>query len=140
MGKLAAVALMMGSFSLGYVAVGALDPNDPTNPRRGEVEYGDRTDWIWVNPAHTWRKELYYPEVKHNGPKERHVYRDNGRTRVVQRFNEDKQIWEDNRIDWIQPPARPMDYGYLSLDHVPDDGQQGNGQGAGGLDGEKWHE
>ena len=92
----------------------------------------------WLADDINW--ELFYPTVRHDGPKLRHVYTGGGKVRWIQKFNKDKQIWEWSHIDWTEPPARPMDYRLLTLDHVPNDGQQGLGQGAGGLDGEKWHE
>ena len=91
----------------------------------------------WTVDNINWK--LFYPEVTHSGPALRHVYTDGGKVRWIQKFNEDKQVWEWSHIDWTQPDPLPMDPSLLTLGHVPDDGQEGTGQGAGGLDPTKWH-
>ena len=77
----------------------------------------------WTVETINW--DLFYPTPTYSGPAMRH--RMKGDERWVEKFNEEKQVWEWAHMDWKQPPGRPMDPRYLGLDHVPNDGQRGFG-------------
>lgn len=109
MGKLAATALIAASFFGGWWTV-------------------DNINW-----------DLFYP--KQQGPARlfRHVYNDAGTVRMLQEFDREDKTWKNVQVDWVQPEPLKIDMDYLGLRHVPNDGQEGLGQGAGGLDPNKWH-
>ena len=111
MGKLAATALIAASFVSGWWAV-------------------DNINW-----------DLFYPEAiqELRQPRMfRHVYNSDRTVRMLQEFDREGKTWKNVQVDWVQPQARPMDFNYLSLDHVPNDGQTGNGMP--GTEGQNWKE
>ena len=91
----------------------------------------------WTVDNINW--DLFYP--KQQGPARlfRHVYNADRTERMIQEYDRKDKVWRNVQVDWRQPGPLPMDYDYLTLDHVPNDGQEGLGQGAGGLDPTKWH-
>lgn len=108
MGKLAATALIAASFFGGW----------------------------WTVDNINWR--LFKPEVNSPARLFRHVYNSDRTVRMLQEFDREDKTWRNVQVDWVQPPARPMDYRLLTLDHVPNDGQTGNGMP--GTEGQNWKE
>lgn len=135
MAKIMPIILIAASFATGFVAVDKLDPNDPTNPRRGETEYGKRFEslarWFWVKPSTNPRLN---PKSRVSGPLRRHFMR--GRERWVQIWDVAIEDWRDSHIDHVYPDEAVLvpDMKYLEMKRMPNDGgRTGTGQGVGGL-------
>ena len=83
--------------------------NDPTNPRRGDIEFGEKDeDPTWgFNTRPTkpqYKPHLYNPQYSMNGPTLRnkwHINQFGVAERWVERYNEVTGDWDKQYIDHI---------------------------------------
>ena len=135
-------------FTLGFFEPSSwYDPLDPTNPRRGDTQYGQRfksmLPFRWNKPTVNPRLN---PKSKLSGSLTRHEIR--GRERWVQIWDITIQDWRDSHVDHVYPGNAVIvpDQKYRYMPSAPPESRRGDGQSHGGLnpyeeDGvtPKWH-
>ena len=129
--------------------------DDPTNPRRGDIEFGERIEdprWgFTTRPTKPqYKPHLYNPQYSGNGPILRnkwHVNQFGIAERWVERYNKVTGQWNKQYIDLV-PKAIEFDKSYYSSNmnllrsnvHPEYRHLDGTGQGTGGLSPYKYDE